>query len=91
MKFKYIKTIAQGTPDVIYNESRTPIGLSIQCNVLWEIVETGTTIPDNYKSIERSVPALSVSTTDVVVALQAIQEYGLNWLKQTFGENNIIS
>lgn len=90
MKLKYIKTIDQGKPEVITNEQGSATGLIINCNVAYEIAETGTD-PGDFKNIERTIPALQVETSDVNEALTALQAYGLQWLKDTFGEANVIS
>lgn len=90
MKFKYIKTAQQGQPrTTIVNEVPK---LELVSNVIWEIVETGTTIPDTYKTIERTIPTLVLDATLNVIQIEAaINTNGLQWLKDTFGVNNVVT
>ena len=89
MKFKYIKTSQQGQPrTTIVNEVPK---LELVSNVTYEIVETGTTIPDTYKTIERTIPTLSVAATLNVIEIEAaITANGKQWLSDTFGASNVI-
>ena len=85
MKFKYIKTSQQGQPQLDGQN------LNLISNVTFEIVETGTTIPDTYKTIERTIPTLSVAATLNVIEIEAaITANGKQWLTDTFGASNVI-
>lgn len=85
MKFKYINTVQQGQPVLTGNQ------LALVSNVKWEIVETGTTIPDEYKVIERTIPTFLVDATlNIIETETALKANGLQWLKDTFGVNNVI-
>ena len=86
MKYKYIKTSQQGQPQLDGQN------LNLVSNVKWEIVETGTTIPDEYKTIERTIPTLVLDATLNVIQIEAaINANGLQWLKDTFGESNVVT
>lgn len=90
MKFKYINTKQQGQP--LLTEVEGQQKLQLVSNVTWEIVETGTTIPDNYKTIERTIPNLYVEPTLNVLQIEAaIDANGLQWLTDTFGEANVVT
>lgn len=85
MKFKYIKTAQQGQPQL------DGANLNLVSNVTYEIVETGTTIPDTYKTIERTIPTLSVAATLNVIEIEAaITANGKQWLTDTFGASNVV-
>ena len=89
MKFKYINTRQMGQPTtkVVDNQPK----LDLVSNVKWEVVETGTTIPDEYKFTERTIPTLTVDATLNVIQIEAaIEANGKDWLTTTFGAANVI-
>jgi hypothetical protein len=89
MKFKYLETIQQGSPVIEVIEGQTNV--KVYVNVKFEIVETGTEIADEFKFIECSIPQLNLVTDSIQSALTEISAAGLQWLKDTFGEANVIS
>lgn len=85
MKFKYIITKQQGQPVLNVDQ------LELVSNVTYEIVQTGTTIPDTYKTIERTIPTLSVAATLNVIEIEAaVTANGKQWLTDTFGAANVV-
>lgn len=85
MKFKFIKCSQQGQPNLNVDQ------LELVSNVTYEIVETGTTIPDEYKTIERTIPTLSVAATlNIIETEAAVVANGKQWLTDTFGAANVV-
>lgn len=90
MKFKYIKTSQQGQPTTKIVDEQPK--LDLVSNVTYEIVETGTIIPATYKTIERTIPTLTVDATLNVIQIEAaVNDNGLSWLQSTFGASNVVT
>ena len=92
MKFKYIKTEVQGGANAILNEQNEPV-VRYTANVKAEFITEieGVNVPDNYKFYIRTAPMFEVKTDSVTEALTQIDVLGLQWLKDTFGEANVIT
>lgn len=89
MKFKYINTEVQNGANASIVDNN-PI-VTFTANVKWEIIETETTIPDEYKFIVRTAPKFSVDTDSVIYALSQVDVLGLQWLQDTFGAANVVT